>query len=349
MLVNVNVIYKNDKRACITDIYNFFVVYCLYLTCFCISSFFCLQYKVVQRKRRRTGDREPEMVAAEESEDDRHFNCVARCSLTELAKCIKLLKPRHMGLLEKAGIAHLKDFKIRGNINRRLICFLMYKLDPVTMILDLGDGERKIQITPAVIEKLFGLPRGNKSAPRPSESGHDKALMALKEELGMERKKQIKTKDLRKLLATLVEDKEKDALAMKISGIILYNKFICPGYSVRVEREAAMVENFDIVKLKELDLCKLLYDELKRAVRIWHDSADTEWKAIPGCCIVPLLIHLDCIDDRKLSPKDKRVPRVLYLDPTKLTILADKDCQKKGDKRPDSWLYGKLPVRNLLS
>ena len=57
------------------------------------------------------------MVAAEVT-DDRKFNCVARCSLKELAKCFKLLKPRHMSLLEEAGIAYLKDLKINGNINR---------------------------------------------------------------------------------------------------------------------------------------------------------------------------------------------------------------------------------------
>ena len=43
-------------------------------------------------------------------------------------------------------------------------------------------------------------------------------------------------------------------------------KFICPGYSVRVSREASMVQDFSIPELKDVDLCQLVVDELKRAV-----------------------------------------------------------------------------------
>jgi hypothetical protein len=45
-------------------------------------------------------------------------------------------------------------------MNHRLICFLMYKIDPVTMTLDFSDGSRKLQITADSIELLFGLPHG---------------------------------------------------------------------------------------------------------------------------------------------------------------------------------------------
>lgn len=301
-----------------------------------------MRYKYVPRtKKRKRGGKSSSDASSAQAD---RFNTTARCSLKELALCIALLKDRHLQQLVTGGLGHLKDFRIKENINRRLICFLMYRIDPETMILDLGDGSKKLQITADAMHKLFGLPRGNKSPPRPSENGYDKALMVLKAELGIPRNQHINTKDLRSLLKRYVDDPSNDAMAMKVFGLILYNKFICPGYSTRINREAPMVEDFDATKLKEYDLCQLLVDELKRAVIAWQNT-DSDWKSIPGCCIAPLLMYLDCIDDRKHNPVDKRCPRALYMDPVLLRKVADLDCIKKGNEFPDTWIYGKLPVR----
>ena len=130
---------------------------------------------------------------------------------------------------------------------------------------------------------------------------------------------------------------------MKVFGLILYNKFICPGYTVRVSREAPMVKDFDAAKLKDVDLCQLVVDELRKAIFEWK-KATADWAAIPGCGIALLLIYLDCIDNKDFSPKDMRSPRILYFSPYKLRKLADLDCIEEGNERPDSWTYGKLPV-----
>jgi hypothetical protein len=180
--------------------------------------------------------------------------------------CIGLLKERHITKLHDGGIGYISDFKIKSNINHRLMCFLMFNINPSTMTLDLGDGQKVLKITADAIHKLFGLPRGKRSPPRPSDSMHDQALMDLKAELGFSRQKRIETKDLRKLLSELVNDPDKDDLALKVFGLILYNKFICPGYHIRFGREATMVVDFDIAKLNEFDLCQLLVDELSKAV-----------------------------------------------------------------------------------
>jgi hypothetical protein len=299
-------------------------------------------YKVVKRRR---GQAEPSAVVDDEKE---RFNTVARCSLKELTLCFGLLEERHKLLVREAGLGHIGDFKIRTNINRRLMSFLMYNIDPVTMNLDLGDGTKIIQINADAIHKLFALPFGENSPPRPSDSIHDDALMRLKAELGYARNKQIETKDLRRLLANLVKDPANDALALKVFGLVLYNKFICPGYTTRVSREAAMVEDFDILKLKDFNLCQLVVDELRKAVLDWQASK-SDWAAIPGCAIAPLLMYLDCIDHRKLNPRDKRTPRALFMNPSNLLKLSDLDCIKEGDWKPSSWIYGKLPVSTLSS
>ena len=195
---------------------------------------------------------------------------------------------------------------------------------------------------------LYGLPRGRSSPPRPSDDFHAEALRNLKDELGVPRNKDIKTDDLRNMLAAVVNDQSKDAVALKIFGLILYNKFICPGYGIRITREATMVDDFDLANLNNVDLCQLLHDELRRAVYGWK-AAGVDWRAIPGCCITPLLMYLDCLDDRLSKGMNMSTPRALYVDPALLRKLANKDLKKKGSEKPESWIYGKLPVSHCTS
>ena len=73
-----------------------------------------MQNKKNPRKRKR-GDK------GDGSGDDDskcNFNTTARCSLKELASCLKLLEQRHLDQLADGGLGHLKDFKVKGNINR---------------------------------------------------------------------------------------------------------------------------------------------------------------------------------------------------------------------------------------
>ena len=241
----------------------------------------------------------------------------------------------------------MPDFKIKSNIYRPLMAFLMYHIDPATMTLDLGDGHKIIQFTAETMHILFGLPCRKNSPPYPSENGSDAAVMRLREELGIPRHKHIETKDLREKLTALVEDQTKDALAMKVFGLIFYMKFACPGTSVRVTREATMVEDFTIADLHDVDMCQLLLDEFKRAVIIWR-NAGADWRAMPGCGIVAVLAYLDCIRDLVHETKDMRTPRVLYMDESHLRALAKKDCLKEGNQDPKSWIFGKSRVSIFL-
>ena len=221
--------------------------------------------------------------------------------------------------------------------------FLMHHIDPSTMTLDLGDGRKRLQFTAETMYILFGLPHGRNAPPMPSENGFDEALMKLREELGVPRDKHIETKYLRLKLEELVKDPTQDALAMKVFGLIFYMKFVCPGSSVRVSREAPMVQDFRLADLHDVDMCQLLLDEFKRAVILWQKPG-SEWKAIPGCGIAAVLAYLDCLKDRVHGTKDMRTPRVLYMDPTHLRALADKDCFGDGNSDIRSWKFGQLQV-----
>jgi hypothetical protein len=60
-------------------------------------------------------------------------------------------------------------------------------------------------------------------------------------------------------------------------------------------------------------------------------------------------MYLDCIEHPKLSPIDKRVPRILYFNFVNFRKLADLDCIKPGNETPSSWIYEKLPVSVVFS
>jgi len=163
----------------------------------------------------------------------------------------------------------------------------------------------------------------------------------LKDELDIPRNIEITTKNLRNILKKLVEDPTQDSLAMKVFGLIMINKFICLGYGQRV-KEAAMVEGFSFPKFNDTDVCQLVVEELKKAIAAWQ-VVGAEWRALPGCFIAVLLAYLECIDDPKLNPINKHVPRVLYYNPKKLMELARNDLIKKGTRDPRTWIFGKSP------
>jgi len=78
---------------------------------------------------------------------------------------------------------------------------------------------------------------------------------------------------------------------MKVFGLIWFNKFICLGYSLRVKRKVTIVEDFDFMKLKDVNLCQLIIDELKIAIEAWQ-VVGVEWRALEGCCIAVILAYL---------------------------------------------------------
>ena len=80
----------------------------------------------------------------------------------------------------------------------------------------------------------------------------------MKGKLGYARSDDIKTKDLRNILADLV----KDDLALQVFYLIVFMKVVIPGTSTRVSREAAMAENLVFEDMADMDYCQLVVDDL---------------------------------------------------------------------------------------
>ena len=140
------------------------------------------------------------------------------------------------------------------------------RIDPTTMILDMGEANKVLRITSDAIHHLFGFPQGNRTPPRPSSDGFDDAVMRLKGKLGYARSDDIKTNDLRNILADLVKDETKDDLALQVFYLIVFMKVVIPGTSTRVSREAAMAENLVFEDMADMDYCQLVVDDLRSVV-----------------------------------------------------------------------------------
>ena len=113
--------------------------------------------------------------------------------------------------------------------------------------------------------------------------------MRLKGKLGYARSDDIKTKDLRNILADLVKDETKDDLALQVFYLIVFMKVVIPGTSTRVSREAAMAENLVFEDMADMDYCQLVVDDLRSAVVRYQQGTSTG-KAVTGYAIAPLLM-----------------------------------------------------------
>lgn len=270
------------------------------------------------------------------------FQQQARCSLGEVLAAVKLLKEPHRKKVEQAGFGCVFDWVLEGNISRILMCHLMKTIDPSTMKINCGSG-RVLEVTREAVHQLFGFPIGGVTPPIPAESGHDDSLSEFKAELGIDSSDSIEPKDLRSMLAELVEDPEKVDLAVKVFFAILYNKMICPGSGSRVGREAAMLRNMDYNQMANMDYCQLVVDELKRAATKYQDS-EMKQAGPEGCCVVLSAMYTDCCYSQPHSIMHILTPRAKYLHETPLKAIVKKDMEKHGGKEILNYKFGKLVV-----
>ena len=113
--------------------------------------------------------------------------------------------------------------------------------------------------------------------------------MRLKGKLGYARSDDIKTKDLRNILAELVKDETKDDLALQAFYLIVFMKVVIPVTSTRVSREEAMAENLVFEDMADMDYCQLVVNDIRSAV-VRYQQGTSRGKVVTGCAITSLLM-----------------------------------------------------------
>ncbi|XP_051177854.1 uncharacterized protein [Lolium perenne] len=268
------------------------------------------------------------------------FQQTVRCSLGEVREAVKLLQECHRVKVREAGFGCVFDWVLEGNVSRVLMCHLMTKIDTSTMKIQCGSG-KILDVNREAVHHVFGFPIGGDTAPRPSDSGHGASLAKLKEELGFERTGSIETKDLRSLLAKLVKDGTKIDLAVKVFFSILYNKLICPGSTVRLGREAAMLVDMNYKKMATMDFCQLVVDDLKRAAEKYQNS-DVYQAGLEGCGVILVVMYLDSCYSVNHSVMHRRTPRASFLHQKPLRDIYNLDQIRSGGSDLSAYIFGKL-------
>ncbi|KAM0837988.1 hypothetical protein ACQ4PT_061273 [Festuca glaucescens] len=171
----------------------------------------------------------------------------------------------------------------------------------------------------------------------------------LKQELGFRSDEDITARKLVEMLRFMVnEHLESNAvinrdLALKLFYLILFNKGLCVGIAPRISsKEASMVKGLAYDKIRDMDFCQLVVDELQSSAIKWQGHEVLKYKYIEGLAVAPLIMYLDSLIYKDLAHMGKDTPRVLFLDEKNLTAISKADRNISAQKGNEDWVFGKI-------
>ncbi|KAM0908765.1 hypothetical protein ACQ4PT_015247 [Festuca glaucescens] len=302
--------------------------------------------EVLPAKRRRVGKK---LLPSEDSEaSSDKDNLMSQMSIQTIIDAAKQLEriPELIQSVRDAGFGPFIDTKIKGSINRKCMSFILKNIDTSTMTVKFSE-EKKIEINRYAIHHLYGIPNGHLSAPRPNETSE--VLPELKRELGFKSDEDINAKKLLVILTSMVDGHLSSKavinknLALKIFYLILLNKGLCVGVGPRITaKEASMVKGLDYGRIKDMDFCQLVVDELQTSATNWQAYKKLKYKHMEGLAVAPLIMYLDSLIYKDLAHMGKETPRVLVLDDKNLTAISKADRNMGAQKGKEDWAFGKI-------
>ncbi|KAM0878276.1 hypothetical protein ACQ4PT_034980 [Festuca glaucescens] len=299
-------------------------------------------------KRRKMGE-SIKLLPSKDSEaasDKDHLMC--QMSIQTIIDAAEQLKkiPELINSVRDAGFGHFIDMKIKGSINHKGMSFILKHIDIPTMTVSFSE-EKKIEINRYAIHHLYGIPNGHLSAPSPNEN--NEVLPELKQELGFRSDEDITARKLVDMLIVMVNEHVESRnvinrdLALKLFYLILFNKGLCIGTAPRISsKEASMVKGLDYDKIRDMDFCQLMVDELQTSAIKWQGHKVLKYKYIDGLAVAPLIMYLDSLIYKDLTLMGKNTPQVLFLDEKKLTAISKADRNMAAQKGNEDWVFGKI-------
>jgi hypothetical protein len=161
--------------------------------------------------------------------------------------------------------------------NSDILVDLMDKLNPETMILEVGD-EDGLQIDDLCVNKVLGIPRGKKEPPSPTEEGNESALAQFRRSVRVDPNMDVKYKHLLQLMSKLFINND---LAVRIFFVLAFNKLLFPAVDNNVRGEGAFM-TMDVSDFPNVNWCKTVVDEIRYATITWRSERK---KSIPGCAL----------------------------------------------------------------
>ena len=123
-------------------------------------------------------------------------------------------------------------------------------------------------------------------------------------------------------------------------------KLVCPTQHARVSTEAGMVHHFNYENAINMDICRVVVDELKRAVSKFHKSKRNQNTA-EGCVVLPLILYLDSVRCA-ISNLSNKTPRLEHLTTKTLNSIMRVDTQDEKDSNGNP-TFGKINGVSIYS
>uniref|UniRef100_A0A8I7BGY1 FRIGIDA-like protein n=1 Tax=Hordeum vulgare subsp. vulgare TaxID=112509 RepID=A0A8I7BGY1_HORVV len=204
-----------------------------------------------------------------------------KCAPNQIVLAKKSLSKAAKDKLKEYDFGVFLDMKLKSLENTKLLMFLMDRLDPSTLTLEIAIDKR-LKITTHSIQCVLGLPDRGTNIDVPSKHIQKKALCKLERKLGVDKSEDVKVQDL---IAQIEKDGEGDDFTIRCFVMILLNKLLLPGTCDYITgKEAALTE--DISKLRLINWAQLIFDGIVNACKSWHSKkTNTTSPSIHGCVL----------------------------------------------------------------
>lgn len=203
-----------------------------------------------------------------------------RCSPVDVIKAGEALSPEAREKVQKLGFGNLLKISLNKLSSRGLVMWLMDKIDPDSMVINIKSG-MTLSITPDVVHLVLGIPHGDGENVLPFEY---KEQLAETTKLRADLKAQKKLISIPDVLEVIKNSKDIE-LQVRCFLLILFNRLLLPTTSYYIGGKEIMMTK-DLEKIGRIDWCNVVYEDLKRAIYLWKDGSITnKTKKILGCAV----------------------------------------------------------------
>lgn len=161
-----------------------------------------------------------------------------------------------------------------------LIRWLMDRTDPDTMCISLDD-DRKIQITPRIVQLVMGTPLGGKDIVIPPKKVvrivHDRIV----EELGLARNVRLTPK----MLIEAIKQRKDDPRAVRFFVMVLMSTLLIPTTDFYIPKDYVWLAA-DLDRVAAIDWSKVVFQALSDSLRCWRENLGSSIAS----CIVFLVV-----------------------------------------------------------
>jgi len=211
-----------------------------------------------------------------------------RCAPSTFNKFVDNLTLNQRIKIIEMGFGGLLGISAERIGSRELLKFLFDRLDPNSMVIELGKN-RGIHVTPFAVKQVLGIPDSGEDLPLQTNNHASKALSKLKIMLGLEESQDLHASHLQKILKDdleLCSNLIDDETAIRFFFIIASNKLLFPSTDNNIRCKDIYLTR-DLSRLSDMNRCKAVVDDLRHAAHAYHiDKTKKGTPSLPGCAIL---------------------------------------------------------------